>query len=389
MTDWASYVWTRRWMAKSPPPGQWTIQADLTSSPVGACIVWRSATGVVLLDTRDGYYYGDVGAAKATQPGLSRGGDIIGGTNDRGVAGYAAQTGIGRARGLGDPCCDSCAATGSLCSCPQQGPEYSWQGSGSDLTAPCRPCSNSGMSIALQNNADEGLGRRVGFGPRCPTCKDESLAGSAPLFHPPPSNSPHQPLKTPLFHHAFRTRAPWSGFGDANAFATASADLATLLGGAKVRGDAALTGGDYGTAISEYQAGGNAGAVTVGPEIDNAGAGAVTQPLTQQAWVLNQSLAAITGSAQTDAQKAQGLLLNMITLYSQAIAAGLQALQGPPGPGPNPGPPIPPGPNPNPNPAPSPAPASSSDYTVPILAGSGVVAALIVGWAVMSKRGGL
>jgi len=329
MTDWGSWVFTRRWRAVTPPAGQWTLLSSILAAPVDLSsaggYLWRSSA-ITLLDDRMGGYWQDVGPASSRSVG----------------AAYAAQTGIGKAVGVGDPCCDSCAATGSMCSCPQEGPEYSWEGGGSDLTAPCRPCSNSGMQIALSNNANEGLGAR-------------------------------------------------RGFGDAGAFATASADLATLLGGAKVRGDAALTGGDYVTAISEYQSGGNAGAVTVGPEIDNAGAGSVTQPLTQQAWVLNQSLAGISGSAQTDAQKAQGLLLNMITLYSQAIAAGLQALQGPPGPGPNPGPPIPPiPPNPNPNPAPSPAPSSTTaDYTVPILAGSGVVAALIVGWAVMSKRGGL
>jgi hypothetical protein len=48
------------------------------------------------------------------------------------------------------------------------------------------------------------------------------------------------------------------------------------------------------------------------------------------------------------------------------------------------GQPAPPPPNPNP-PAPTPA-ASSSNYTVPILAGAGVVAVGLIGWAVYDKK---
>lgn len=87
-------------------------------------------------------------------------------------------------------------------------------------------------------------------------------------------------------------------------------------------GDSALTAGNYTAAVAAYQTAGQAGAVTLGPEIDLSTNGA-SQPLTLQAWGINGTLATIPAdqtTTQTDAQTAQGLATQMQALYNQAIA---------------------------------------------------------------------
>jgi hypothetical protein len=97
-------------------------------------------------------------------------------------------------------------------------------------------------------------------------------------------------------------------------------------------GDTALAAGNWGAAITAYQSAGNLGATTLGPEIDAQTAGA-SQPITQQAWGINTTLATLpTDSSATaqDAQAAQGLVQQMKGLYEQAIQAGGSPAQPPP-----------------------------------------------------------
>lgn len=96
---------------------------------------------------------------------------------------------------------------------------------------------------------------------------------------------------------------------------------------------------DFSDAVAAYQAAGQAGAQSVGPAIDAAGAAAVTQPLTQQAWQLNVQLSAIAKSGaidptngvnapyytQANADAARQLVTQMVTLYTQAISQGAAA----------------------------------------------------------------
>ncbi len=86
--------------------------------------------------------------------------------------------------------------------------------------------------------------------------------------------------------------------------------------------DSALTAGNFTAAVAAYQTAGQAGAVTLGPEIDASTNGA-SQPLTLQAWGINGTLATLPAdgtTTQTDAQTAQGLATQMQALYNQAIA---------------------------------------------------------------------
>lgn len=158
-----------------------------------------------------------------------------------------------------------------------------------------------------------------------------------------------------------------------------------------VQGDWLISQANYYAAIGMYKQAGDYGAVTLGPEIDAAGAPNVTQPYTQQAWQINNdTLAPI---AQQDDQNAavtaQSSAKSIAANYQSAIAAGLAALQqpnppAPPRPPQPPGPPKPPAP---PQPPQPPPPASSqTDYTVPILVGAGVVGAGIIAWALKTRK---
>ena len=115
--------------------------------------------------------------------------------------------------------------------------------------------------------------------------------------------------------------------GAAARFAHSVADLAALQSSV-FAGDMYLQGGEFGSAVGAYQAAGQAGVTTVGPEIDLAGAPNTTQPITQQAWTINGQLAAIGASSPVlaDATRAQGFAKQMLELYQQAIAAGTVAL---------------------------------------------------------------
>jgi hypothetical protein len=172
------------------------------------------------------------------------------------------------------------------------------------------------------------------------------------------------------------------GIGDAAAFGAAQRDLATSMGTVVAQGDFSFTAGDYQAAMQSYKNAGAYGAQTLGPEIDAAGAPNVTQPLTQEAWTLNDSqLAHIdpTTNDQNLAQMAQSTAHSMVALYQRAIAAGIAALG-------QPQPPAPPQPPPQPPAPPQPAQPAQTDYTVPILVGATIIGAGIVGWALYTKR---
>jgi hypothetical protein len=117
-------------------------------------------------------------------------------------------------------------------------------------------------------------------------------------------------------------------------YALAATDLANQVVAVISAGDTymAATPPEYSAAVSAYQAAGQAGATSVGPEIDLAGYPLVTKPLTQQAWYMNRALAlAVPASAVAlDAQSAQSTAKQMAALYTQAIAAGRIAAASPP-----------------------------------------------------------
>lgn len=108
----------------------------------------------------------------------------------------------------------------------------------------------------------------------------------------------------------------------------AATDLQNEVVAAAGAGDTYLGQGDFKGAVTAYQAAGNAGATSVGPEIDLVGAASVTQPSTQKAWTLNAALAAVNAAApsQADATLAQGYIRQMIALYQQAISDGRKAM---------------------------------------------------------------
>lgn len=114
----------------------------------------------------------------------------------------------------------------------------------------------------------------------------------------------------------------------ARPFDQAQADLVNQVNLPIQAGDTYLGEGDYAGAVTSYQAAGQAGATSVGPEIDLAGAAWVTQPLTHQAWLSNGDLAAIvaTGATQAQAQLAQTYAYNMAALWQQAINDGISAM---------------------------------------------------------------
>jgi hypothetical protein len=106
----------------------------------------------------------------------------------------------------------------------------------------------------------------------------------------------------------------------------ASSDLAQMSA-LVTAGDNYVAAGQYQNAISAYQAAGNAGATTIGPEIDTATGGA-SQPLTQQAWQLNTQIAALDNSATTTqaaAAEGQRMAQQMVALYQQALSQGAAA----------------------------------------------------------------
>ena len=103
---------------------------------------------------------------------------------------------------------------------------------------------------------------------------------------------------------------------------------------------------DFSDATLAYQAAGQAGATSLGPEIDAAGAPTVTQPFTKKAWTLNGQLASLPKSGlpdpkndvaspyftRADADRAKVLVTQMVDLYDQAIKQGSATVSPAPGP---------------------------------------------------------
>jgi hypothetical protein len=126
---------------------------------------------------------------------------------------------------------------------------------------------------------------------------------------------------------AFETGAGQKAIGSlrywgsgASTLGDAAADLSTF-DSQVAAADSALSAGQFGQAVSMYQAAGQLGATTIGPELDTQTGGA-SQPVTQQAWGINTQLATIPSDLSTagqgDAQNAQGLVRQMRALYAQA-----------------------------------------------------------------------
>jgi hypothetical protein len=130
--------------------------------------------------------------------------------------------------------------------------------------------------------------------------------------------------QNPQLSGVVRSRAMLhAGAPASTTFAQAQSDLSAMNASVGAA-DAYLAGGELANAVAAYQAAGNSGATTIGPEIDLAGAPNATQPFTQQAWTLNGQLAAIPAATPTAAQAAQAQVLaqQMVSLYSKAIQAG-------------------------------------------------------------------
>jgi len=138
---------------------------------------------------------------------------------------------------------------------------------------------------------------------------------------------------------------PAVGFGlsaSASTFAQTNVDLQNQVVAVVGAGDSYYAANlqafyqDYTDATEAYQAAGQAGATSLGPEIDASGAPTVTKPLTGQAWALNSQLATLSKSGpidtknnvtrpyftQADADKAKALVTQMVSLYDQAITKG-------------------------------------------------------------------
>ena len=103
------------------------------------------------------------------------------------------------------------------------------------------------------------------------------------------------------------------------AFAQAQTDLANQVTAVITAGDSYLQANETANAIAAYKAAGQAGATSVGPEIDLAGMPNTTQRWTHQAWILNGQLQGFT--AQSDAPSAQNLAKAMQAAYLNAIAS--------------------------------------------------------------------
>lgn len=109
-------------------------------------------------------------------------------------------------------------------------------------------------------------------------------------------------------------------------FEVAATDLANQVTAVIAAGDTYAVANDLTQALSSYKAAGMAGATSVGPEIDLAGASWVTQPLTHQAWLSNGDLQKITGFDTASVARAKLFVGNMEALWRQAISDGTTAL---------------------------------------------------------------
>jgi hypothetical protein len=167
--------------------------------------------------------------------------------------------------------------------------------------------------------------------PCCSACaKGEPCTECGSKVHPCPCETGVQPTK------ALALRPMFGAFGmiDPNLatpspFTQALADInemSTEITAADALANASGTT-DYSSAVTAYQAAGQFGATTVGPETDLAGYPNITQPFTQAAWNINTALAGITttSATQNDAQNAATLARTMLSYYQQAAAAGTVA----------------------------------------------------------------
>jgi hypothetical protein len=150
-----------------------------------------------------------------------------------------------------------------------------------------------------------------------------------------------------------------------NPYGQALVDLQNMVQTPVGIADTYLAGGNYASALTAYQAAGQAGATVVGPEIDLVGAPAYTQPLTKQAWITNGTLAGISPVNQTNAALAQSLVKEMLASYVAAIQAGQTAFNGG-------------------NPGEAPAPPWAMNSVLTWMLGAGIAAG--VGYAYVSTR---
>lgn len=87
----------------------------------------------------------------------------------------------------------------------------------------------------------------------------------------------------------------------------------------------------YTNVVAAYQNAGQFGVDHVGPAIDAAGAHDATQPITQQAWTINQDLHTkiktwgTLGPGYSDMRKAKDMAWNMLNLYRSAISKARDA----------------------------------------------------------------
>jgi hypothetical protein len=98
-------------------------------------------------------------------------------------------------------------------------------------------------------------------------------------------------------------------------------DDLTAFDGTISAADFYLANSEWQNAVMAYQAAGNTGATTIGPEID-ASTGGSSQPLTQQAWAINGNLAAVnstSSASQSDAISAQGFARQMQNIYHSIL----------------------------------------------------------------------
>jgi hypothetical protein len=120
------------------------------------------------------------------------------------------------------------------------------------------------------------------------------------------------------------------GMGKPIGFGDAVSDLAAF-DSTVLAGDAYMGGNEFQNAVTAYQAAGNSGAVTIGPEIDGQ-TNNTSQSRTHQAWLYNQGLSALDAASATviEAAQAQNLAHSMQALYHEAITLTPAPLNLPP-----------------------------------------------------------
>lgn len=177
-------------------------------------------------------------------------------------------------------------------------------------------------------------------------------------------------------HFTFRAPQRFYGLGAVADLDQAGVDLDTRMFPAIQAGDAAFAAMQWPAALLSYKQAGLVG-LAVGAEIDNlGGARTVTAPIVAQATAYAGQLAALGLTEKSDAEFARGYASQMYAAYTQAILDGKASLGGRPNP--------PPSPQPSPQPSPSTT-AKTSDLTVPVLIGAGVLGLGIIGYTLLAK----